>query len=85
MLMALYYFHVQTETRSTDDTGMECESPQEARAQAIITCGHMVKDAPSSFWGSRPWSVTVTDANGLILWELSMDGFESPAGHALLK
>jgi hypothetical protein len=55
---------------------MECESPQETRAWAIITCGHMEKDAPSSFWGSRPWSVTLTGADGLILWELSIGGFE---------
>lgn len=28
---------------------------------------------------SRLWSVVVTDAAGLISWELSLDGFASPA------
>uniref|UniRef100_UPI0035CA28F7 DUF6894 family protein n=1 Tax=uncultured Sphingomonas sp. TaxID=158754 RepID=UPI0035CA28F7 len=80
--MALYFFHTQTDTRETDSEGTEFATPLEARAEAIVTCGHMMKDAAESFWGSRPWSVTVTDANGLILWELSMDGFASAgAGH----
>lgn len=81
--MALYYFHTQTDTRSTDSEGFELETPREARAQAIMTCGQMLKDSPDTFWGSRPWTVVVTDATGLILWELSMDGISSPAGLAL--
>ncbi|WP_076068278.1 DUF6894 family protein [Sphingomonas montana] len=81
--MALYYFHTQTETRSTDSDGIDLGTPREARAQAIITCGQMLKDSPDAFWGTRPWAVVVTDAKGLILWELSMDGISSPAGLAL--
>lgn len=77
--MALYYFHTQTHTRETDSEGTEFATPLEARAQAIVTCGELMKDAAQSFWGSRPWSVTVTNAEGLILWDLSMDGFASPA------
>jgi hypothetical protein len=65
--VALYFFHTQTDTRETDSEGTEFATPLEARAEAIVTCGHMMKDAAESFWGSRPWSVTVTDANGLIL------------------
>lgn len=57
--------------------------PLEARAQTIVMCTQMVKDAPEGFWASRPWTVTVTDAAGLVLWETSVDGFASPAAHAL--
>lgn len=78
--MALYYFHTQTDTRFSDEEGMELSDPLEARAQAVITCAQMVKDAPNKFWGSRPWSVVVTDATGLILWELSVHGISGPAG-----
>lgn len=81
--MAIYYFHTQTNTRETDSEGTEFATPLEARAEAIVTCGQMMKDAPDSFWGSRPWSVIVTDANGLILWDLSMDGFASPSAMQL--
>jgi hypothetical protein len=82
-MMALYFFHIQTDSRMTDETGIDLATPLEARAEAIRTCGEMVKDDPKNFWGSRPWSVVVTDAAGLILWELSMDGFASSAGNAL--
>ncbi|MET0239577.1 MAG: hypothetical protein ABW184_06730, partial [Sphingobium sp.] len=77
--MAVYFFHMHTDTRSTDAEGTEFAHPLEARAQAIATCGQMMKEAPETFWGSRPWSVVVTNAAGLILWEISMDGFAAPA------
>ena len=77
--MARYYFHMQTDSRSTDTEGTEFPTPQLARAQAIVTCGQMMTDAADGFWCSRPWSITVTDEKGLILWDLSMDGFASPA------
>jgi hypothetical protein len=83
MLMARYFFHIQTDSRWTDEAGVELASPLEARAQAIETCGQMVRDEPDKFWGSRPWTIVVTDAAGLILWELSMDGQSSAAGAAL--
>lgn len=42
-----------------------------------------MKDAAISFWGSRPWSVSVTDPQGLVLWEIFMDGVASPATEGL--
>jgi hypothetical protein len=80
--MARYFFHSQTDTRFTDEEGVEFATPQEARAQAIVTCGEMMRDAPAAFWGSRPWSVTVTDHAGLIMWELSIGGQASAASEA---
>jgi hypothetical protein len=77
--MQRFYFHMQTLTRTTDEEGMEMLSPMEARRQAIRTCGEMMRDCPEGFWGSRPWTVTVTDAAGLVLWEVSMDGNASAA------
>ena len=74
-----YFFHTQTETRSSDATGIEMRSHTEARAEAIRTCGEMMRDNPEAFWGSRPWNVTVTDASGLVLYEIMMDGTASPA------
>ena len=73
--MQRYYFHIQTDSRVTDHDGYECAGPVEARMQAIVTCGEMMKEAPEIFWGSRPWS----DAKGLILWEVFMDDVTSAA------
>jgi ElaB/YqjD/DUF883 family membrane-anchored ribosome-binding protein len=81
--MPRYFFHSQTDARMTDMEGYELATPQEARQQAIETCGQMMVDAADAFWGTRPWTVTVTDAAGLILWEISMDGFAAPASLGL--
>ncbi len=81
--MPRFYFHTETDVRTTDDEGTEFTGHLAARGEAIRTAGQMMKDAPEVFWGSRPWSVTVTDADGLILWELYLDGQTSAAGRAL--
>ncbi|WP_425506407.1 DUF6894 family protein [Sphingomonas xinjiangensis] len=78
-LIPLFYFHTQTGTRYTDVDGTDLAGPVDARRQAIQTCGQMMQEAPEGFWGSRPWSVTVTDAVGLVLWEISIDGQSSAA------
>lgn len=77
--MSRYFFHTQTDSRLTDEDGAEFASATEARHEAIRTCGEMLRDAPVGFWGSRPWSVTVTNSAGLVLWEIFMDGVASPA------
>ena len=77
--MSLFFFHTQTDTRFTDEEGTEIDGPVEARRQAIRTCGEMMRDAPEGFWGSRPWSVTVTDPAGLVLWDIHVDGSPSAA------
>lgn len=77
--MPRYFFHSQTDTRTSDEEGVELDGPLEARREAIRTCGQLMQDSPEPFWGSRPWTVTVTDAAGLILWEITMDGVESAA------
>ncbi len=74
-----FYFHTETDVRTTDTDGQEFGTYGEARVEAIRTCGQLMKDAPEVFWGSRPWSVTVTDKSGLILWEIYLDGQTAPA------
>ncbi|MBI0474421.1 hypothetical protein D9601_03455 [Sphingomonas sp. MA1305] len=83
--MPRFFFHTETDKRFTDMEGTEFPTFREARHDAIRLSGVLLKDAPESFWGSRPWSITVTDAVGLILWTLEIDGQTSPAGQALEK
>jgi hypothetical protein len=46
---------------------------------AIRTCSEMIHGSEDSFWGSRPWTVTVTDAMGTIMFEIAVDGYASAA------
>ena len=80
--MARYFFHTQTDTRFTDPIGTELATPLEARSQAIRTVGEIMRDTAGQFWGSRPWEVTVTNSQGLILWEIMLDGVSSAAAPA---
>ena len=81
--MPRYFFHTETDTRFTDAEGTECLDHVAARREAIRTCGDIMHDCAESFWGSRPWRVTVTDDAGLVLWEIHTDGVASPATSAL--
>jgi hypothetical protein len=81
--MALFFFHTETDHRVTDTEGIEFPSYIEARREGIRTAGQMMQDVPEIFWGSRPWSVSITDADGLIMWEIHLDGQTSPAGRSL--
>jgi hypothetical protein len=77
--MPRYYFHSSTDTRFTDDEGFECATALDARKLAIRTCSEMIHGAEDKFWGTRPWTVTVTDAMGTIMYEIAVDGFASEA------
>jgi hypothetical protein len=81
--MARYFFHTQTDTRMTDADGTDLDGPVEARRQAIKTFGEILRDGPEGFWGTRPWSVVVTDGAGLVLWEIMADGVASAAAGPL--
>jgi len=59
--------------------GLEFDTAQQARHEAIRSAGELLRDAAEPFWGSRPYSVTVTDETGLILWEIYMDGVNAAA------
>ena len=74
-----YFFHLNTTLRTTDDEGLELDGLKQAREEAIRTCGEMMRDAADGFWGSRPWSITITDDAGLIFYELAVDGFAAQA------
>lgn len=75
--MPIYFFHIQDTKWNSDAEGLYLEDDGAARREAIRTTSEMVRDCPEDFWGSRPWSVTVTDAAGSILYEISMNGHAS--------
>jgi hypothetical protein len=72
--MARYFFHTQTNIRFTDELGQEYPSASLARGEAIRAAGELMRDGADIFWGTRPWSITVTDAAGVVLYEIEMHG-----------
>lgn len=81
--MPRYFFHTSTDTRFTDDEGVDCATLADARRMAFRTCSELIHAAEDTFWGTRPWTVTVTDVKDIILYEIAIDGFAAPGAGAL--
>lgn len=81
--MPIFYVHTQTNVRVFDDEGFEFSSFIEARREAVRTCGQMIQDAPELFSSPHPWSVTVTDLDGTIIWAAFVHGHTTAAGWAV--
>ena len=77
--MPRYFFHTQNSSRVTDTEGTNLADHQAARHEAILTAGQLMRDGVNAFWGTRPWSVTVTNDDDVVLMEISMDGRSFPS------
>jgi hypothetical protein len=71
-----YFFNIND---SLDKDGLEFECLAEAKCEAVRFAGQMICDFASKFWDVGDLSVTVTDANGLILFTMRFVGTEAPA------
>ena len=61
--MTRFFFHVATSNELRDDAGMELNSLEEAREEALLTASELLGgDGP--FWNLPAWTVRVTDEVG---------------------
>ncbi len=72
--MPRYFFHVHDAIDRPDRDGLELGGPEQARNQAVIACGEMLKDLDGAFWDSREWTMTVTNEQGAVVCELKFSG-----------
>ena len=77
--MSQFFFHTESDVRHSDDLGADLPDMESARAEAVQLCGAMMKDGARKFWGTKPWTMTVTDATGLIFFTLEVHGQDAPA------
>ncbi|MFN3511913.1 MAG: DUF6894 family protein [Phenylobacterium sp.] len=75
--MERYFFHVTYGETTRDNEGFLLPSLQEARAAAVQLLGEMLRDQGDSFWAKPDLVVTVTNADNLTLWTLSVTGAEA--------
>lgn len=59
--MARYFFDIIDGETRIDTLGTECASHDEARAEAIMTAGEMVRDALRHFREISEWQMIVHD------------------------
>ena len=62
--MPRFFFNVRDHHDILDPEGVELSGPEEARAQAVIASGEMLRDLGDRFWGGAEWRMWVTDATG---------------------
>jgi hypothetical protein len=62
--MPRYFFHVHDDVDIIDNEGTELSGSDEARAEAVVAAGEMLRDVGGRFWNSRDWRLWVTDDAG---------------------
>jgi hypothetical protein len=82
--MAKYFFHTDSDLRHTDADGAELPNMEAAREEAARLIAGMLRDGAKVFWGTEPWTMTVTDDTGLIFFTISVHGQDAPAASARL-
>jgi len=62
--MPRFFFHIEDHIHEIDEDGQELASAAEARVQAIIFAGSLLRDEPGLVWDGRQFEVRVTDEAG---------------------
>ena len=68
--MPRYFFHVHDSEEIPDREGTLLADPDEARSQAIVTAGEMLKGLGPRSWGGSEWRMRVTDESGTTICTL---------------
>lgn len=76
--MSLYHFHTLDRTEVRDEEGYEFESIAVARAAAVTYASEVLKELGDAIYDTD-LRVTVTDGDGLILWDIVVVATEAPA------
>ena len=80
--MARYYFHTECGGHFTDTDGEDLPNRTAARTMAADIIGQRLRDGSEVFWGTEPWTMTVTDESGVILFTIRINGAEPPKAAA---
>ena len=68
--MPRFYFHVYDGEYFHDHEGLLLQDLAEARTQAIVTSGEMLKEHGRKLWTGEMWTMVVMDENGKSVSEL---------------
>jgi hypothetical protein len=59
-----FFFHIDDHIHEIDEEGQDLSSAAEARVQAIIFAGSLLRDEPNLVWDGHQFEVRVTDEAG---------------------
>ena len=76
--MPRFHFHVHDGCSVMDTEGTELPDPQAARLEAMRIAGDILKHDAHRVALGEDWRIEVTDATGLILFQMTFLVVESP-------
>jgi len=62
--MPRFFFHIDDHIHEIDEEGQELPSAAEARVQAIVYAGSLLRDEPDLVWDGQKLEIRVTDEAG---------------------
>ena len=65
-----YFFHLRDGREFLDHEGTELSGSDEARAQAVVHSGEVLKESGAKFWKGEEWRLWVTDDAGVTVCAL---------------
>ena len=68
--MPRYFFNVTDSEYIPDPNGTEVETLEQAKAQAVVFAGELIRDSGAKFWQGEDWLIEVADESGLTLFTL---------------
>lgn len=77
--MSRCYFHTDCSQPYTDQDGQELDTLEAAKTAAAASIATLLRDGSSVFWGTEPWVMRVTDADGIALFCIEVHGYLAPA------
>jgi hypothetical protein len=72
--MPRYFFNTDGGPYPAADEGVDLKGPKEARSEAVIHAGEMLKDIDGQFWDKPEWRMHVTDEQGATVCILTIKG-----------
>ena len=78
--MPRYYFHVVNGEFLPDTEGVECPTLEEAKEQAVIAAGAMLKDQGLKVWKTRRYYMFVANEKNETCLKLAFDVEDLTAG-----
>jgi hypothetical protein len=74
--MARYFFHVMDGRALVDREGTELPNMQAVRFEAVRAAGEILADDGLSTLGTSPWTMSVADESGNVVYSLRFQATE---------
>ncbi|KQS74510.1 hypothetical protein [Rhizobium sp. Leaf383] len=80
--MARYFFHVRNGIFAVDQVGLNFETIEDVKMEALRAFSEMINDGEMNSWMGDTWEMVVVDPEGVVQFDLSFT-IEGPASKSV--